>query len=573
MDEQAQELTGRRTEKTTFNTWFIISIVITIFLITLLAWHLFYSSELVASFERRELAIQRISGELRLYTKSLELAAKMAAASGDMIWEAEYLEYRAGLEEVFDQIPELVTSREALEQIDKIKNYRRGIDQIELTALEMVASGERREAGELLAGWAYTGTQLEVFKTTDNLALIMHNYIEERINYEKRLTTILLWVLVFCLLGLIISWFITIRIWRSNVKKKQEKDLEVSYLSYHDSLTGLYNRAFLESEMSRVDLEENLPISIVMLDLNCLKLVNDTYGHVAGDQVLQKGAELLKTSCRESDVLARWGGDEFVILLPGTSKEAVRSISQRIIDECRKTYGEKLPVSMGLGFATKQEEEEDLFRMLQEAEDNMYDHKTSEGRRARKATFNGLLQSLAEKSAETEEHFRRLEKICMLIAERIDLASPDKDKFSELVKVHDIGLIDVPAGVLLKPAKLTGSEWQQIKKHPETGYRIARLDEDMAIVAEGILYHHERWDGRGYPEGRREEEIPLLARILAVADAYEVMSSGRPYREAMPTGAIAREFRICSGKQFDPNLVEVILSGMASERGKLEDIN
>ncbi len=556
-------------EGKSFNGWFIASIVITLFLIILLGWYLIYSNEVVESFESRELAIQRISGELMRYTESLEMSAKMAAATGDLKWEIDYNDYREGLDHVFDEIPELIDTPEALEEMEKIQEFRAEIDDIEREALELVARGEKTEAANLLAGWVYTGNQLEVLVATENLASMMNSYIDDRIARERMISTILSWVLVGSLLILFVSWYISIQLWRANVKKKQEKDREVKYLSYHDSLTGLYNRAYLEAEMERIDNEEYLPVSIIMLDLNGLKLINDTYGHGAGDDILRKSAKLLKNTCREEDILARWGGDEFVIILTGTSQNAVKSISKRIIYECRQTYGDEVPVSMALGLATKvSPKEDDLFKLLQQAEDQMYEHKLIEGRSARSATLKALQKTLLEKSYETDEHTRLVEEICMLIADRLELPEVEKANLSLLARMHDIGMIDVPEETLIKSGPLSKEEWELVKKHPETGYRIAKSTRDFTSIAEGILNHHERWDGSGYPEGLGGHDIPLQARILAVADALEVMLSGRPYKEAMTLEAIASELKECAGRQFDPSLVDIAIDLLEDEKFK-----
>ncbi len=547
------------------NTWFIISIVITVFLIIILAWYLVYSNERIESFEQQELTVQQISGQLQRYTDNLEMAAKMAAATGDLHWEIEYNDYRSRLNDVFERIPTLVATQEAQEQVDRIKTYREEIDAIEEEALDLVARGQKREAADLLAGWVYTGNQLEVIVATENLASIMNSHIEERIAYEQQLTRTLLWVLTACLFVLIISWWVTIKIWRSSVKKKREKDQEVKYLSYHDALTGLFNRAYLEEEMARVNDQAYLPVSMIMLDFNNLKLVNDTYGHSAGDQVLKKGAALLKQNCRDDDILARWGGDEVVILLPRTGENSVRAISDRIINECRKTYSSSVPVSMALGSATQASPGQDIFKCLKEAEDRMYDHKLSEGRSARSAALKGLLATLETKSYETETHYRCVEELSRLIGEKMELPESEIERLRVLAKVHDIGMIDIPDRVLCKSAPLNEEEWEMIKKHPETGYRIARSSKELAYIADGILNHHENWDGSGYPEGLRGTEISLLARIIAVADAFEIMSSGRPYKKPMRRAEIIAEFKKCSGYQFDPGIVLVFIKLIEDE--------
>ncbi len=550
---------AKASESVFINSWFILSVVISVFLIVLLAWHLIYSNNMVESFESQELAIQKVSGDLLRYTKSLEMAANMAAATGDLKWEIEYRDYRARLSDLFETIPELVATSEVQEEIDSIKIYRGELDEIESRVIELVARGEKREAADLLAGWIYTRNQLNIIISTERLAEGMNEHINQRIATEKRMTTVLLWVLASCMLVLIVSWLVTINIWRANVKKKQEIDAEVKYLSFHDSLTGLYNRAYLKEKMKSVDNAENLPISIIMLDFNDLKMVNDTYGHGVGDDMLVKGAALVKKTCREDDILARWGGDEFVILLPKTAEPAVHAISRRIVEQCRNTYDEPIPVSMALGAVTKDKPGEDLFRYFKEAEDLMYSHKLSESRCDRNATINALLKTLADSSYETENHIRRIKDLAILLGEKIGLPESELDRLILLATLHDIGMINVPEDIFVKAHFLTEEEWVAVKKHPEAGYRIARSNKGFSHIAKEIMCHHESWDGSGYPAGLGSSEIPLLSRIINIADAFEVMSSGRPYKKPMSMEEIVLEFKACSGKQFDPALVKEML--------------
>ncbi len=563
--------TGRMAEELFINPWFVVSFVVTLLLIALLAWNLFRTNEVIKSFETEELAIQRVSGDLLRYTKSLEMAANMAAATGDLKWEIEYFDYRERLSNLFDQIPELIATPEAQAEINDIETYRQELDAIEREVLQLVARGEKSSASELLAGWVYTRNQLNIILATENLADIMNEHINKRLAGEQQLTTALLWVLSACIAVLAVSWMVTVRIWRANLKNKQQKDEEIKYLSYHDSLTGLYNRAYLEDEMSNVDQEANLPISIIMIDFNGLKMINDTYGHNVGDEMLIKGADLLRRVCRDTDMLARWGGDEFVVMLPLTSEKDANAICERIIEQCRSTYDDTLPISMSVGAATKDKPGQNLEFYLREAEDLMYTHKLSESSSARNATVNALLKTLSDCSHETKEHAMRIKEISMLVAEKINLPDTEIERLTLLATLHDIGMINVPEGIFVKKDDLTSKDWEIIKKHPETGYRIASATKEFSNIAKEILYHHENWDGSGYPEGLEGNEIPFLARVIKIADAIEVMSSGRPYKKAMTLDQIADEITSCSGRQFDPNLVPVYIE-LLEEKSMIENI-
>lgn len=339
-------------------------------------------------------------------------------------------------------------------------------------------------------------------------------------------------------------------------KKKQE---EIQYLSFHDTLTGLYNRSFLEEEIKRLDTEEQYPISIIMADVNGLKMINDSYGYDAGNEFLQKAAEILRKACGEEDIVVRWGGDEFVIFLPQTTLDEAWIISEGISQVSREFQYRSLPISMALGVSSKVSREENIYEIIGMAEKRMHRNKLAESRSVRSAVLASLRKTLAEKSLETEEHTDRMGCLAEKIADKLGLTRDEKDRLNLLVSLHDIGKITISREILNKPGKLTKEEWEEIKGHTETGYRIARSTKEIEHVALDILSHHERWDGNGYPQGLSEENIPLLARINAIVDAYDVMTNGRPYKEPMTKEEAIEELKRCAGTQFDPELVNYFI--------------
>jgi|GEM_PF-640676 diguanylate cyclase (GGDEF)-like protein/PAS domain S-box-containing protein len=338
-------------------------------------------------------------------------------------------------------------------------------------------------------------------------------------------------------------------------KKAQDR---IKYMSFHDKLTGLYNRAYLEEEMKRIGTKRQLPISIIMGDLNNLKLINDTYGHEKGDELIVRAAEIIKKTSRAEDIIGRWGGDEFVILLTKTTLKESEEICERIFENAEKEDRE-LIVSISLGTATKNEMDENLYKTLNKAEDRMYKNKITNRRSARSSVLSAFMSTLREKSFETEEHGNRMKKLSIQLGKKIGLASSDLDRLSLLTSLHDIGKITIPQEILNKKDKLTDSEWNLIKKHTEAGYRIVSTMDELADISEYILYHHEKWDGTGYPEGLKKDEIPLLSRILAIVDAYDVMISGRLYKDPISKIEALEEIKNCSGTQFDPNLAETFV--------------
>lgn len=356
----------------------------------------------------------------------------------------------------------------------------------------------------------------------------------------------------------------------ADITARKEAEEKIRYLSFHDSLTGLYNRAYLDEEMKRLDTERQLPISIIMGDLNGLKLVNDIYGHKTGDEMIFWAANILKEVCRQEDIIARLGGDEFVILLPKTREEKARSICRRIKNKSKSVSVKDIPLSISLGAAAKNTTDEDLMEVFNMAEDDMYKTKLAEEQSAGSAMLDTLLQKLEGKSFETKKHIECMLYVARRIGEKIMLPDSELNRLEHLIRLHDIGMISISEDILKKKGSLTEKEWEIIKKHPETGCRIARTTEEYVHVAAEILSHHENWNGSGYPQGLKEKETPLLSRITAVADAYEVMKNGRPYKKALSREEIINEFQKCSGRQFDPELVEVFLELLLEEESEID---
>jgi len=347
---------------------------------------------------------------------------------------------------------------------------------------------------------------------------------------------------------------------RAIAKNLDEQKIE--RLTYYDALTGLYNRRFFEEEMKRLDTVRNLPFSILVADLNGLKIINDSYGHEKGDQILVKAAQILKESLREEDILARQGGDEFAVLLPNTKAKAAERIEKRIKEKCKKTNNNPLPVSIALGTATKEKPEDDIESILKKADDKMYKNKLSESRSSKSNIIQGLINILNSKSNETKEHSLRMTKIAFDFAQTLNLSNSDQNRLTVLATLHDIGKINIDEKILMKNGSLNDEEWTAVKKHSEYGYKIAKSSEEFAEVADDILSHHEKWDGSGYPNGLKGEDIPYLARIISIIDAYDVMTNDRPYSKAISSKEALKEIKDCAGSQFDPNLAEVFIQMM-----------
>lgn len=352
-----------------------------------------------------------------------------------------------------------------------------------------------------------------------------------------------------------------------DITERKKREEEVIYLSQHDILTGLYNRLYLEKAYNQLDNLENLPISVIIGDINGLKMVNDSLGHKYGDQSIKDIAEILKKCCVEKGVIARTGGDEFVLILPKTENKAAYELIKEIAKECNshlENINNTFYASISLGCATKVTLEESFDKIIQQAEENMYRQKIFEYKSQHSAILTSIKKTMFEKSFETESHAERMAVLSRKIGEYMGLTQDEITALELLSNLHDIGKISIDAGILSKPGKLTDDEWVQIKRHPEVGYRITQVSPDLMHISEYILSHHERWDGKGYPQGLKEKDIPLLSRIIAIVDSYDAMTQDRPYSKAKTLAQAKKEILDNAGKQFDPVIAQLFVEKIIS---------
>ena len=347
--------------------------------------------------------------------------------------------------------------------------------------------------------------------------------------------------------------------------EKMERQREIEFLSYHDQLTGVFNRRFFDEELKRLDVPRNLPLSLVMIDVNGLKLFNDAFGHKAGDMLLKRVAVVLQREMRGDDIIARIGGDEFVILLPRTDSESVWPMMERILDAMESEYVEDLPVSVSWGCGTKTCEDESAEKIFEIAEDNMYRNKISHKSSYHHRSIEMILETLYSKAPVEREHSPSVSVLSELIGAEMRL---DKSEISELKiagAIHDIGKIAVSNAILEKKEKLSSSDWIELKKHPEVGYNILSAVNEYSTLARIVLAHHEWYNGSGYPKGLKGDEIPLQSRIIAVAEAYDSMVSGMTFSTPKSRQQAVEELRKNAGTQFDPAVVSAFIDGVLAE--------
>ncbi len=345
----------------------------------------------------------------------------------------------------------------------------------------------------------------------------------------------------------------------NNITKRKLAEEKLQYLSVHDQLTGLYNRRFFEQEMVHLNQSKYLPLTITLADINGLKLINDSFGHTAGDNYIIKTAQILQKVYRTNDVVCRLSGDEFIILSPNTDLSMAENLVHNYYERAKNETINAIELSISIGYSTKYYEDENLLDTYKKAESYMYKKKLLESPSMRGKTINTIITTLHEKNKREELHSRRVSQLCEKMGEALGY-SEDKIKELKLVGLlHDIGKIAIEEGILNKPGKLTQDEWEEIKKHPEIGYRILSTVNDLSEMAEYVLAHHERWDGTGYPKGLKEEEIPVESRIIAIADTYDAMVSERSYRAALSKEFAIEELLHNKGAQFCPELVNVFV--------------
>ncbi|MGI6358411.1 MAG: diguanylate cyclase domain-containing protein [Bacillota bacterium] len=347
-----------------------------------------------------------------------------------------------------------------------------------------------------------------------------------------------------------------------NTERKRQED-HIKYLTYHDQLTGLYNRVFFDAALDRLDTDENLPISIIFGDANGLKLTNDIFGHQAGDALLQRIADTLRSACRPEDIVARVGGDEFAMILPNTEADRAGEIVEKVRGLLSQEQIIAVKCSMSLGFATKTEAEENIAHVMTAAEDAMYQRKTLD----RPVTNSDLVQTITDtlhaRSPRERAHSQNVSLLCQRIARALNMSETDVRKLRDAGYLHDIGKIVLDEQVLNKAGQLTEGEHKEMRQHPIVGYRILNLFDHTVDLSEGVLNHHERWDGSGYPKGIKGDEIPLVARVIAIAEAYDAIL--RRGEGAVSEEAALQEIAMLAGRKFDPMIARLFVDIMRGE--------
>lgn len=355
-----------------------------------------------------------------------------------------------------------------------------------------------------------------------------------------------------------------------DITEKKKAEEELKRISFTDVLTNLYNRTYFEEKAKEFFSEEYFPVGVIMGDANGLKLVNDTLGHSQGDELLKLIAQVLNDVCRDGELIFRTGGDEFVILIPNTTDYECENIIKRIIKKCRNYKHDLIDISIALGSAITDDFNKTIYDALREAEDKVYRQKLLQKNSLNSSIMYSLQTGLQTKSLETEEHTERVVNNSLIIGERLSLPMSVMDELTIVAKLHDTGKIGISEDILLKQGNLSEEEFEIVKTHTEKGYRIVKASNQLDNVAKGVLTHHERWDGKGYPLKLKGESIPLIARIVGIADAYDAMTNNTVYKRALSKEEAITELNRCSGKQFDPHIVKIFVEYL---KGNFQEIS
>lgn len=343
-----------------------------------------------------------------------------------------------------------------------------------------------------------------------------------------------------------------------DVTEKRKIQQQIEYLSFYDRLTGLHNRAYFEEEILRIDSNRHLPITLFIADVNGLKLVNDAFGHVEGDELLNRIAQIIKLCCRREDIIARWGGDEFALLLLNTPQDKAEELCHRISRLCRQKGKGPIPLSLAMGHATKNEMENNIKDVLKEAEEKMYRNKMMLSKPVRTEIISQLVASYYTKGYRSNKQVVESQKMARDMGKAIGLNDSELKKLQQIIEFCDIGNLAIDDKIVFKRDKLSAEEWKAIQRHSEIGYHIVQNTPETADMAEPILAHHEWWDGSGYPRGLNGEDIPLTARVVSIITAYDAMTQKRPYRRTLKPHQAVQEIKRCAGTQFDPKLAAVM---------------
>jgi len=356
-----------------------------------------------------------------------------------------------------------------------------------------------------------------------------------------------------------------------SVQKKVEEQLRI--LSLYDALTGLYNRNYYEQELTRLKGGRELPLGLIVFDVDGLKLVNDTLGHQCGDTLIQRSASILKTIFREGDMVARTGGDEFVVTLSNSDEsvmqQAIQRIRQHLVTDNQTP--EQFPLSLSMGYAIVTELEMpgqalDVHALYKHADDMMYQDKSAHRQAFKKAAFQFMVATHKKRRVNYAQTQQKINTLVHKMADAVTLSPEERERLELLANYFDIGIVGVSEQLFSKQRALSEEEATEMHAHCDVGCRLADFFEELMPIANDILMHHKNWDGSGYPNAKKGQ-LPTVCCIMSIVIAYTSMTNHRPFAKAMTHEAAMRELLHCKGTQFNPAMVDIFAGLFDHEPG------
>lgn len=340
-----------------------------------------------------------------------------------------------------------------------------------------------------------------------------------------------------------------------DITRRNKLEEEMRFISFHDALTGLYNRRYFEAELSRLEGSRSMPISIIVADINGLKMTNDVFGHEAGDRLIKTFSEVLRHVCRNEDVIARIGGDEFAVVLPNTPAEGAQSVVERVQAELKKLDHMEFIVSATMGMAVKTEVDKSLKDVHKEADDEMYRLKIDARLIFERESLHHLLNQLYRQKPQLKRHHQLTAHAAVQLARSHQRSVQEVKYLEEGAQIHDIGMVGLE---------------MPLKHHSERGYLIVKSLPRYAHLAHMIRYHHAHWDGSGYPTGLAGEKIPQQGRMLAVSNMYATLFESMPGQDEVQHGKRIERMMALSGRVLDPSMVHRFIAEVIPNLDKEE---
>lgn len=345
-----------------------------------------------------------------------------------------------------------------------------------------------------------------------------------------------------------------------DITRRKLNEQRILYASTHDALTDLFDRVEFERIISTISLKENIPLTIIFADMNRLRIINEAFGREQGNQVLKQVASILRSTFSEYSTIFRVGGDEFALLFPGcTASDCEPRLNAVALEVSKIRVMDTLTPSISFGIHEIGEVDSDVNDAVKLAEKQLATQKLLDSPQMQGKAVFAIINTLHEKNKREEAHSRRVSELSEQLGKAFGLSERSCTELRMVGLLHDIGKIAIAENILNKEGRLTTSEWQEMKRHAEIGFRILNSVEDMQGLAPYVLAHHEKYDGSGYPKGLQGENIPLQSRIIAIADAFDAMTSQRTYRSMVSAQDAAKEIKRCEGSQFDPEISKLFI--------------